>query len=502
MALGTLSDTAVRGVRGTIRWFASPGISGEHPMEYSELDDYAIPAGIVTTWTPTAGAAAWRDDPRQLSYDHAAHLARDPGGSWIGAAMRMPAPFDADALRRALRAWIARHEVLRTTVRRSGAGWDRLTVPADQVDVRADVLGHRSGDDARDDVSQFLGSLTPVAWPHCVFATVTDPAPGADGFVIVFGADHSVMDAYSQLLWFAEMADLYTRAVEGAGDAELAVLDVGSHVDFAASDRRSGEDITSDHPAVVAWREFTSVDETGSPLDVPAFPRHPDLARLAAGAPARPQRSLSTWVRGGADTDELGARLRERGVGLQAAGLAALAVAARRRTGVERLRFVLPMHTRHDPRHTGSVGWYVGLCPVDLDISGADSFRDAIDRADAAVREVKHLARHPFPRIAELVGVEDSPHFVVSYVDVRHVPGAQRWSSQQARALRSPAHAPDELYLWLIRSHIGLNVAARYPDHDLAGAAMRGYVANARAVLAEMVWAERARSLEAAVSSR
>ncbi|MBP2391535.1 condensation domain-containing protein [Aeromicrobium fastidiosum] len=468
-------------------------------MEYSELHDYPIPAGIVTTWTPVASPAAWRDDDRDLSYDHEAHLGRDADGAWIGSAMRLPGPYDPDVLRRALRAWIVRHEVLRTTVQRRDVGWARRTAETDGVDVRQEVLGHRSGGEAREEVAQFLAALSPVVWPHCVFATVVDP--DASGFVLVFGADHSVMDAYSQLLWFAEMADLYRRAGTGADDAELAVLDVGSHVDFAESDRRSGDDIADDHVAVTTWREFLTLDGTGAPVDTPVFPHHPDVAGGAA-ATACPQRSLSTWVLSGVSTDLLAGQLRQRGVGLQSAGIAALALAARRRSGIERLRFVLPLHTRHDPRHVGAVGWYVGLCPIDLDLTGATTVAEAVQRADQAVRGAKDLARHPFPRIAELLGIDDTPHFVVSYVDVRHVPGAEQWPAQQARALRSPAHAPDEVYLWLIRSHVGLNISARYPGTDLADVAMRGYVANARAVLSEMVWDEQPEQLAATGSAR
>ncbi len=473
-------------------------------MEYTELDDYPIPAGIVTTWTPTTSSEAWEDDPRGLSYDHAAHLARDPDGSWIGSAMRVPLPFDADALRRALRAWIARHEVLRTTVRRtadpaSTCAWQRRTVGQAQVDVRPEVLGHRSSDAARVEVAQFLARLSPVTWPHCVFATVR--GAHAEGFVLVFAADHSVMDAYSQVLWFAEMEDLYRQALAGVDDEALAVLDVGSHVDFSAVDRRAGEELSAEHPAVLRWRAFTSLDENGEPRDVPAFPHHPDVA--AAGVDDRPrrQRSLSTWVLGGPETDELGRRLREHGVGMQAAGLAALGIASRRRSGVERLRFVMPMHTRHDPRHRESVGWYVGLCPVDLDLSGTDTFAEAVARADAATREVKDLARHPFPRVAELLGVGDTPHFVVSYVDVRHVPGAERWPAQQARALRSPVFAADELYLWLIRHQGGLNLSVRYPGAWAVDAAVRGLAAHLRAVLADMVEHERASGLATAAAA-
>lgn len=246
--------------------------------------------------------------------------------------------------------------------------------------------------------------------------------------------------------------------------------------------------MTVDDPAVDRWRQFVALDTHGAIADVPGFPHHPDLAHLRGSTDWAPQRSLSTWVLGVDETERLGTTVKQQGFGMQTAVLAALAVAARRRSGVERLRFVLPMHTRHDPRHSGAVGWYVGLCPVDLDISGADSFVDVMARAHAAVAATKDLIRRPFPRVAELLDIDDSPHFVISYVDMRFVPGAEHWPSQQARTLRSPAHAPDEAYFWVLRSHSGMNISSRYPGTDFADAAMRGFVANTKAVLSEMVW--------------
>ena len=36
-------------------------------MEYTELSDYDLPAGVVTSWTPRADAGRWHQDPRDLS---------------------------------------------------------------------------------------------------------------------------------------------------------------------------------------------------------------------------------------------------------------------------------------------------------------------------------------------------------------------------------------------------------------------------------------------------
>ena len=231
------------------------------------------------------------------------------------------------------------------------------------------------GDLTADQVTALLPSLladvSPTAWPHCVLASVVPAAriqtqfrPGAGHFVLAFGADHSVMDAYSQLLWFEEIVSLYDAARRGVPDAELRALEVGSHVDFSAEDRKLAMTLAADGEPVRRWLDFLGPDG--------AFPRYgTGITRPAADAAeaARPQASRSYWLATVDQTDDLSARSRARGASAQSGVLAAFAHAARRVHGLDRLRFVLPMHTRYAPQHAAAVGWYVGLCPVDLDLA-------------------------------------------------------------------------------------------------------------------------------------
>lgn len=472
-------------------------------MEYTELSAYDLPAGTVTSWMPRADAGRWLQDPRELSPGHEAHLRDSEPGSWIGSVLRVPGPYEPEPLRRAIHAWMSRHEVLRTTVTRdAGEGWRRVTAPAEAVAVRDLVVGDLTADQVTALLPSLLADVSPTAWPHCVLASVVpaSPGPGAgaapsDHFVLAFGADHSVMDAYSQLLWFEEIVSLYDAARRGVPDAELRVLEVGSHVDFSAEDRKLAMTLAADGEPVRRWLDFLGPDA--------AFPRYgTDITRPAADAAeaARPQASRSYWLATVDQTDDLSARSRARGASAQSGVLAAFAHAARRTHGLDRLRFVLPMHTRYAPQHAAAVGWYVGLCPVDLDLGGVDPvLRDVdagpggrapvvdgsaltttVERVHAAVSAGKPLVRYSFARIAELGGITDSPHFAVSYVDTRFVPGAERWSTWEARTLRSPAYGTDELYLWFLRTHDGLNVSTRYPDTPEAHAAMDALVEELR----------------------
>ncbi|TYL46266.1 Aureobasidin A1 biosynthesis complex [Nocardioides sp. BGMRC 2183] len=442
-------------------------------MEYTEISAYPITGGAITTWAPTAPIEVWRPDDRALSFDHEAHLSGEGDGSWIGSVMWVPLPHDGGAVRRTLRAWIARHEVLRTTVRPDDeGGWRRETCHPGDVDVAVLDRAVLDREAVLDRLLATFARVRPTAWPHVLFATVEPdaPAPAAAaedaGFFLAFGADHSVMDAYSQLLWFEEMVALYRRALAGDTDRELARLDVGSHVDFAAFDRRLGQLVTEHDASVEVWSGF--LDRAAADGSGPTFPPYPDpLLAEQDGAGSSYQQSFSVPVLGSGGARALNDWSRSLGTGLQSVAIAALARAVQEQTGVDQLDVVLPMHTRHEPRYAGSVGWYVGLSPLHLDLNEAASLTDLVRRTHRSVNAVKHLASRPFARIAQLLGVVDVPRFVVSYVDVRHVPGATHWHDWQARTLRSAAPDAAEVYFWIIRDADGLNVSARCP----AGAA-------------------------------
>lgn len=449
-------------------------------MEYTELSAYDVPSGVLATWTLHAPEGAWHDDPRRLSPTHESHLAASTAGSWIGCIMRIPAALDEAALTLTVRAWTARHEALRTRVVREGkaAGWQRAALPADAVTVEVEELGRHGGDEAREAIAEILAAVGPLDWPHVAFVTVAEP--GADDFVLAFGADHSVMDAYSQLLWFDEIAGLYERAVAGAGFDELADLEVGSHVDHADAERAFAEALSLEAEPVQRWQGFLAADASGQPR-FPGFPVA-DVADPADGVRVDGgrlrQASLSTWLADAEQTAVLNRMCRAGGTSLQSGVLAAMAHAFREVHGVERTRFVLPMHTRFSPEHAAAIGWYVGLAPVDLDLAGATSVTDIVGRAHAAVAAGKDLVPHPFARVGELLGIADEPHFAVSYVDSRFVPGADRWDEWEGRLLRSPEYSDDEVYLWFGRTHDGLNVSARYPETITAERAMRDLIAG------------------------
>ncbi|ORM25993.1 hypothetical protein BFL43_24095 [Williamsia sp. 1135] len=455
-------------------------------MEFTELVYYPLPSGSLTEWIPTTGAdgACWSVDSRPLTYDHEDHYTRGMSGepsngqsAWLGAAFEIHLPFDADAVRRTLRAWMLRHEAFRTTVTKTvdaqgSTCLTRLTSSGEVLDMAPHPVGRlRNGAHVRAHlVDLFDTQISPLTWPHCLVATVSDPdAPIAgNGFLVVFGADHSVMDAYSMLLGISEIQRLYAYELNGI---DPALSEIGSHVDFSANDRVIGGGLTPEHHAVEKWQRF--LDAGGGQFPRFGLPVKPEGINPHAG---RQQNGMSTWLLSSEQVAQVNANCHELGHNMQSAVLASLALVQRELVGESTLRFVMPMHTRHESQYVESVGWYVGIIPVEVDITAAETFGDCMRAGAEAVAATKSFARFPYPRIAQLLGRHAVPQFVVSYLDVRFVPGAAEWERWRGRTLRSGTFSDDEVYLWIARTPVGMTVSARFPATEVAEAGVRRFI--------------------------
>lgn len=447
-------------------------------MEFTELADYPLPAGSLTEWVPTTGLgdAGWSIDERPLTYDHEDHYTRGLSGgsgvgqtSWLGSAFEIHDRFDGDALRRTLRAWMLRHEAFRTTVSRrvdsqGNMHLIRLTSSGEVLDIAPHPVGHlRTGTQVHQHLTGlFDARISPLRWPHCLVATVTDPDTpiAGNGFLVVFGADHSIMDAYSMLLAINEIQRLYQFELHGT-DPGLA--DIGSHVDFSANDRVVGGRLTPQHHAVDSWHRF--LDSGNGEFPAFVLPVKADGINPHAG---HQQNRASSRLLSAEQTTQVDTYCCRAGHCMQSAILAALALTNRELVEETTLRFAMPMHKRHESQYVESVGWYVGIIPIEIDIDGTETFADCMEAGASAVTATKDFSRYPYPRIAQLLGKVAVPQFVVSYLDVRFVPGAADWEKWRARTLRSSAFSDDEVYMWIARTPAGMTISARFPFNEVA----------------------------------
>ena len=468
-------------------------------MEFTELADYRIFPGVLTEWLPCAAEDDWREDPRPASYIHEAHLRRTSGtrygggrDSWLGTAFEVAGPLDAELFRRALQRWIDRHEPLRSHARlteEQSGDLVRRTAPPGKVSVRP-IRHDPAGPDTIHDhlLGLFDDYTTPHMWPSYVFATLErtsddDSVDADDRFTVFFGADHSIIDGYSVVLVAHEISALYEEERTGRA-ADL--FPVGSYIDFGAAERDEAAHLDDDHEAVRIWRR-TLADCGGEP---PSFPL-PIGRRPPRAAPQ--QRLAERWF----DDDEatvFSEGCRRAGTGFFAGVLACFGRATAEITGAERFRTVTPAHTRAGPIWAGSLGWFVGLRPIDLNLTGTTEFATLAERAGEELHRTRASARVPFVRVGELLGAPIHPRFVVSYMDVRFVPMAAQWPEWNAQALRSRSFTHD-VYVWINRTPEGVNMSARFPDNTVAGENVPLLLARTRELMHEVVaggsWAAR-----------
>ncbi|MFE3602012.1 condensation domain-containing protein [Streptomyces sp. NPDC059142] len=476
-------------------------------MKFTTMDELDATPGLLTVWRAVprgapvgAGEAGWVADGRAASYVQEAHIVGALAGgrgaerapAWLASAFELPGA-DAEALERALLAWIDRHESLRSRlVPADGRGPDglrRVTLPAGGVALRRDVEGRfESGKLLASRIEEVFDAETdPLAWPSFVFATVEH----TDGLTLYLGFDHSNVDGYSILLIAHEIRELYTAATPGT-PAEL--NEVGSYLDFADTERAYAALVHDEHEAVVRWREF--LGSGGGRL--PEFPLAagggPGVPDPTAEAPGE-QLGGCDWLLDASTAQAFQSACRDHGGNFLTGVLACLALVSREEGGAGaedaenaepgrrgrahgEFRALTPFHTRSDARWTHSVGWYVGVAPLRVPVLGDDTFADVLPAASAALDGASEMAAIPFPRVSELLGKRLRPRFVVSYMDMRRTPGARQWGAWRAAALRSRCLDPDEVYLWINRTYEGVYVSFRHPATEHARLAVSRLVAG------------------------
>lgn len=459
-------------------------------MEYTELADYPLPAGRLTEWVPAVDNSAWAQDPRGVSFTHEDHCSRGNDGSWIGTVFEIHRRYDTEVMRRTILRYVERHEAFRTRVEPDATGtWHRFTVPSDavRVDDRQEQRTRSESQVFEHLESWFADVVSPTLWPHFVMATVVpEPhvaasVPQQDKFLVIFAADHSVMDAYSQIYAINEFDRLYAQSLDGT-DPNLP--EVGSYVDFSAAERALGESLTPDHEAVVAWQNFLA-EEDGR---FPAFPL-PLIAddSVAPTDLATRQSSVSSWLLTSEQAWKFNTACRAAGQNMQSGILAALALVNARLTGDGTFRTIMPMHTRYAEKWAASVGWYVGILPMEIRLENARTFADAIESAAAGAGAYKGLAAVPYSRVASLLSSTEIPRFVVSYIDLRFMPDGEEWQDRKGRALRSECHAENEVYFWVNRTLQGLNISARFPSSDVSTTNVHRFIAEFVSVLTGVI---------------
>ncbi|GAA1097022.1 condensation domain-containing protein [Tsukamurella spumae] len=486
-------------------------------MQFTELDAYPLRPGELRNWTPTTGPAArWRDDPRGTSHVHEAHLRgaeailrrrHIDGGreSWLGVGIEFDEPLSIPGLRTALRAWIDRHEVLRTHVFLQDDRPRRRSAQTATVDLKVKTIGtYRStGPLLEQLLGEFDRSTAPLTWPAYMFSTVSRE----DSFTLFFAADHSLLDGYSLILSPYEMRELYHEAI-GEHDARL--LPTGSYVNYSDTDRQVADRAGAGHPAAQMWNEYLS--ETGFRPDPFPMPLLPTSAKVLAdetraalsrdpdGVPRLPQGALNFHLLDDERANNFARVCSESGASLVTGVLAGMAKINTDLGFGPVFRCAVTRHTRDAEQWIAALGWFVGIAPFRLDTTGARAFGELAQRAQREWKRSKAGSTLPYLRISEILAdlsdrsqvpllqrpAAPPPRFVVSFMDTRSAPGADINDAGGAAALRSRDYSIEDVYLWMLRTPSGLHVAARFPGFETARRSVTLYLGALRSMVTEI----------------
>jgi hypothetical protein len=357
----------------------------------------------------------------------------------MAVAFKLPGEVSRDDLARAWVALVARHGTLHSAfVARPPRGLrlhDLPLGPGGWVDHP-----RRQGVPVRDLLREVLDeACAPYARPsHRLCLVEQRDGPPS----VVIGADHSHVDAWSLLVLVRDLTTCLDDVVAGRDPG--ATLPPAPPFSEHTAELEARPAVPQE--VVLRWREIL---EAGGGV-MPRFP-------LDLGDLSKP-RTAVVEVHDVLDSDELvrfEAVARERGVGMLALALSETASAFADNAGVA-LRAIFPMHSRHEERWHGSVGWFITNSVIEI--------ADPDPRAcHAAVKEAIRLASHPLaPIMEEYGGMPMAPgHFAISWLDNRRLPVSVPDGLEPQHV--SAVIRTDGVMIWFVINATGMHLRCRYP---------------------------------------
>ncbi|WP_055475017.1 condensation domain-containing protein [Gordonia sp. HS-NH1] len=424
-------------------------------MHVTTIDRYGPPAGELLCWTVDTSAARSEISDVPPSFNQTVHLATAGDSStWLAAAFTVRGRVDRAALGSAYHALIARHGTLRSSFSTGPEGVRRHSYDPDDLVLRIDTVIDTSSDTVlRDRLRDTLDrACHPFGYPAYLFAAIDRD----DASTIICGFDHCHVDAYSISIVIDDLHRLYDgyRCHGGSFDPSATAMS-GSFVDFCAAESSAPPVALSD-PRMRQWLRFFD-DRDGA---LPTFPLDLGVEPGAIAAQATEVRTLLD----SAATERFAQLCRRNGASVFGGTLAAMADAVRRCGGGPELPLLFPMHTRREEKWRDAVGWFTTNAP--LRVVGTGDLVETIRRTGPELRRAVALGEVPVPQVIEAMGGlrrTRADIFMVSYVDYRLLPGADRHRAIDAHHI-SNATTADDAQFWISRTGDGLALRARHPD--------------------------------------
>ncbi|MCO8277808.1 condensation domain-containing protein [Actinoplanes sp. TRM 88003] len=449
-------------------------------MQNVFIQDYCPPAGRLIEFRPTAAGVTAQVSADPLTYVQENHLRRilankragRPQSPWLAVAFDLPGALDVPAMTAALEIWVARHSSLLSWFSSDDDGRlnRHVTGPVTMTDVAVEA-----GEDVRGYLKRrFDEGTDPFQWPPFVSGAIL----GESTTTFYYAVDHTHTDATSMLLLFHELRMIYQSSAIGV---ELALPEVGSYAETAARERKRVADLTRDSPEA---REWLDIWRSGPPpsfaLDIGVRPGQMYTSAILHREMLEPDLS-----------ERFTQVCREQGAGFTAGWLTALAITDYEMTGRSRYTALTIVSTRGEPRWQSAQGWFINLLPISFTVD-EQNFEGLLKTAQSGFDRGRKLSGVPMWKIMELLPQLDPQRGsaaaiapVVSYLDFRHAPHAEEWTSLNFTGLAAPSPT-SEVSMWLSRFPESTDIHVQYPDTGSAQAPLELYVNHLREVLREI----------------
>ncbi|WNV85476.1 amino acid adenylation domain-containing protein [Umezawaea sp. Da 62-37] len=304
--------------------------------------------------------------------------------------LRLRGTPDAAALRVALAGLVARHEPLRT-----GFELDpdhapiQVVRPADEVAVPL-AEGAGTTDEVDAHVRRLTGEPFDLAAPPLLRAGLWRVTDRSDEWVLALCVHHAVVDGWSLGVLVDELAEFYEAAVD-ARPSDLPELPV-QYGDYALWHRdRRAESAVRD---LDFWRQAL---DGAPPLELHGdrpCPVRPTFG--GASVPVRIEPGQAAAVTAfGRDAEATPFMVL----------LAAFTVLLRRWSGQSDLVVGTPVAGRSRPELDRLVGFFVNMLVLRVDLAGAESFRELVDRVRTTCLDGFRHQDVPFEQVVREVGV-------------------------------------------------------------------------------------------------
>ncbi|WP_189354436.1 condensation domain-containing protein, partial [Mesorhizobium sp. M2A.F.Ca.ET.039.01.1.1] len=323
------------------------------------------------------------------------HQKRPTGSEYnLPVELRIKAPFDIDALRRALQSLIDRHEMLRTTFHQDGEQVvQRIheTVPlsfhvvrlqdAEEADFHKSIAA-----EAR---SPFDLEHGPVFRAHLFIRSVTEET-------LLLNFHHIISDAYSIRTFLHEFGGLYQAC---CGNTDI-----------------PGLTTTTPYEEFVAWQERLLSGDDGERMRAYWHSQFVDHEPGLALPTDKPRTALATHTGSVHSVDiemplvaRLGRLAHKEKVTLATVLLAAYYVLLHRYGDQDDITLYVPRHGR-PANFSGTFGYFVTLGALRQDLSGNPIFLDHLQRVRHLMRSARSHEYFPLPLLLEKLKLPAAPN--------------------------------------------------------------------------------------------